>query len=306
MKTAIVTGAGGFIGRHLTAHLLRRGWQVKVISGGPAPAGAHKVAVTLDDPESALAAALAGANAVFHLAGIAHERVAGSGGGELHRVNAELPRRVLAAADQAGVGGLVALSSIKVLGDISHRPLRPDDPYRPEDAYAASKVAGEQNLMQFAAAGTRVAIVRPPLVYGPGVGGNFLTLLRWADRAMPLPLAGAGAPRSMVAVDQLCELLVRLGERGSGIFHVADAVDRTVAELFGRLAALLGRPDRSWRLPSGAVRAVAAALGQSGRYTRLFEPLQVDQSGTMQQLCWHPADGEAQLEATVSWYRQLP
>ncbi len=275
-----------------------------MITRGPAPAGCERLPATLATADDELAGALDGSEIVFHLAGIAHGQVAGAGEDELRRVNAEGSARVLAAVEAARVPAMVWLSSIKVLGETSERPLRPEDPYRPGDAYARSKVAGERALLDREGA-TRIAVVRPPLVYGPGVAGNFLSLLRWVAHEVPLPVGAASAPRSMVGVDNLCSLLLRLAEEGSGVFHVADARDQSVAELVRAASALLGVPDRSWRAPLGLLASVASAFGQRARYTRLFESLQVDQSMTRERLGWQPPyDPDEQLEATVRWFRE--
>lgn len=299
----MVTGAGGFIGTHLCQALIEEDWHVAVITRGAAPPGCERLPVTLAATDGELAQALAGADVVFHLAGMAHDRVSGAAEEELLRVNAEGAARVLAAAEAGGVPGLVWLSSIKVLGETSRQPLRPEDAYRAEDAYARSKVAGERALLDRDGA-TRTAIVRPPLVYGPGVAGNFLSLLRWVASGVPLPLGAALAPRSMVGVDNLCSLLLRLAAEGSGVFHVADPRDRSVAELIRAVAASLGVADRSWRVSPGLLSMLAASIGQRARYTRLFEPLQVDQSETYKRLGWQPPhDQEQQLEATLRWFR---
>jgi nucleoside-diphosphate-sugar epimerase len=260
--------------------------------------------VTLASADAELVQALGGAEVVFHLAGIAHDRVSGAAEGELHRVNAECPARILAAAEAGGVPAMIWLSSIKVLGDTSERPFRPEDAYRAGDAYARSKVAGERALLDRESS-TRTAIVRPPLVYGPGVAGNFSSLVRWVGSGVPLPLGAASAPRSMVGVDNLCSLLLRLADQGSGVFHVADSRDRSVAELIRTMAVLMGVPDRSWRVSPRLLAGIASAFGQRARYTRLFEPLQVDQSMTRERLGWQPPhDPDHQLEATLRWFRE--
>src|SRR5690606_21377789 len=175
----------------------------------------------LDLDETRLARVLEGVDVVHFLAGIAHEAVAASDRQGLQQVNVAAPCAWLRAADRAGVAQFVWLSSIKVLGDRSERPLRPEDPYRPGDPYAASKAEAERRLLDEPLRTTKLAVVRPPLVYGPGVRGNFAALLRWSDSPWPLPVGGADAPRSLVAAANLSDLLVRLGRGASGIFHVA-------------------------------------------------------------------------------------
>ncbi len=304
MRRAVVTGAGGFIGTHLCRALRHEGWEVAVITRAHALPGCERLPVTLASADVELSRALGGAQVVFHLAGLAHGRASGAAEDELHRVNVESSARLLAASEAAGVPAMIWLSSIKVLGDTSERPLRPEDAYRAGDAYARSQVEGERALLDREGF-TRAAIVRPPLVYGPGVAGNFASLARWVGSGVPLPLGAASAPRSMVGVDNLCSLMLRLAEEGSGVFHVADARDRSVAQLIRAMAVLLGVPDRSWRVSPRLLAAVASALGQRARYTRLFEPLQVDQSMTRERLGWQPPhDPDQQLKETMRWFRE--
>ena len=305
MSTAVVTGANGFIGRHLCGELVRLGWHVRVITRGAAPASPEKLAVAMASDCPELEQSLAGADVVFNLAGIAHESLAQADPEALLAVNVDAAMRVLRAADRVAVPQLVWLSSIKVLGDVSDRPLRPNDPYRPGDAYARSKVRAEQVLQDYPARATHLAVVRPPLVYGAGVGGNFLRLLRWVDKGVPLPLATASAPRSMVGIGNLCDLLCRLSEPNAGIFHVADERDLSVAELIGVLSDALDRPCRLWPMPQQLLHAVARLAGRAATYSRLFDPLQVDQTHTAAALGWRPPyPNLAQLQATAAWFQQ--
>jgi UDP-glucose 4-epimerase len=305
MSVAIVTGANGFVGRHLCDELVRHGWQVRVITRGPAPVETRKLNVAIGAERDTLASAFTGADVVYHLAGIAHEQVARANPEALTALNVDASVDVLAAADSAGVPQVVWLSSIKVLGDSSARPLLPNDPYRPGDAYARSKVRAEQALQDFSPHATQLAVVRPPLVYGAGVAGNFLRLLQWVDTGLPLPLASATGRRSMVGADNLCDLLRCLGKPSSGIFHVADRRDLSLAELIAALCAALGRPNRLWPLSKNLLARLARLAGREATYSRLFDPLQVDQSRTSAMLGWQPPYGnEQQLEVTAKWFRQ--
>jgi nucleoside-diphosphate-sugar epimerase len=304
MRVAVVTGAGGFVGRHLCAELARRGWRVRIVSSQPSshtePAG-----VALNEPDiGRVAEALAGADAVYHLAGVAHEAASGSTTEAMTAINVETPARWLAAADRAGAGTFVWLSSIKVLGDVSAVPLRVDGAYAPIGRYAESKAAAERRLRSQPLSRTRLAVVRPPLVYGPGVKGNFLTLLRWAASGVPLPLARASAPRTMVGIDNLCDLLERLGSSpAQGVYHVGDPEDVCVRDLLATLRRGLGLPPRLFPVPAPLMAAAARAAGRHGAFSRLFDPLRVDTSGTRLDLGWAPprSMGE-QLDRTLRWY----
>jgi nucleoside-diphosphate-sugar epimerase len=297
MTIALVTGAGGFVGSQLCRHLEHRGIGVRAV-GRRSPVG------VLEPREHALDDTLAGVDVVYYLAAIAHEGVVGSDAGLLNAVNVEAPVRWLHAAERVGVRRFVWLSSIKVLGDIGAEPLSTNAPYRPSGAYAHSKQHAEQRLLGERLQRTSLAVVRPPLVYGPGVRGNFLALLRWSASGAPLPLARATAPRSLVGVGNLCDLLLRLGQNGEGVFHVADPADISVAELISRVRRLHGRPPRLVPIPPAVLRRVAHGLGYGDVYSRLFEPLRVDASATAAELRWRPPlTLSEQLEETVAWFR---
>lgn len=305
MTTSVVTGAGGFVGMHLCRRL-SASEEVQRVSSRSGIASWCGPGL-LDGDEAALVEALTGADRIYFLAGIAHEAVAGGDSGLLRRVNVDAPLRWLRAADRAGVRRFVWLSSIKVLGDTSSRPLTPDDPYRPGDDYARSKVEAEECLLSEPLATTEVAVVRPPLVYGPGVRGNFRALLRLAAGGWPLPLGSANAPRSLVAVDNLCDLLVRLGTDGRGIYHVTDGDDITVSHLVAELRRLQGLPRRQFSVPPPLARGALTLGGRGALYQRLFEPLQVDMRGTSTQLGWLPATARSDaLQETVTWFRTSP
>ncbi len=303
MTVALVVGAAGFVGSHLCRQLEAAGMEVRRVSRD-AELPSRVAMDALERDEDAIARALAGVDVVYHLAATAHEAVAASDPVALQRVNVEAPLRWLRAARKAGVPRFVWLSSIKVLGDVSAAPLRPEDPRRPGDAYARSKAQAEQQLLAAVQPGTALAVVRPPLVYGPGVRGNFATLMRWAASGAPLPLGRASAPRSMVGVSNLCDLLVRLGQTGCGIFHVADPRDTRVTELLADMRRLLGQPPRQIAVPPRALRAAAALIRREAIYCRLFEPLQVDCFATRESLGWvPPREPIEELEDTIRWFR---
>jgi nucleoside-diphosphate-sugar epimerase len=297
MPVALVTGAGGFVGGHLCRHLERRGVTVRRL-GRSSPVGVH------ERSEALRARALEGVDVVYYLAAVAHEGVARGDSNLLHAVNVAAPLAWLRSSDRAGTPRFVFVSSIKVLGDVSAEPLRPDAPYRPAGAYAASKQQAEQGLCGETLEATALAVVRPPLVYGPEVRGNFLALLRLGASPLPLPLARATALRSLVGIGNLCDLLARLGRNGEGIFHVADSDDVCVADLLRLIREQLGRPARLFGLPPLLFRGAASLIARPQIYARLFEPLRVDTSATRSTLGWKPPVAlAAQLEETVAWFR---
>jgi len=247
--------------------------------------------------EARMRDALAGVDTVIHLAAIAHRTADPAA---LDQVNARWPVRLYEAAVGAGVADFVFLSTLKVLGDVSDAPLSESDAYRPGDAYARSKVQAEIGLRSAAGSST-LTIVRPPLVYGPGVKANFLALLRvaaWGARGVPLPFGGARAPRSLIGVHNLCSLIRRaIGEEG--IVHGADPEDLTVASLLERLGA-----RRLVDMPPRLMRSLLGLSGRQAVYERLFLPLQIDRCASMRRLGWVPPfTTDEQLEETLAWFR---
>lgn len=306
MTTALVTGASGFVGTHLLAHLMKLGWRIRLTRRDsvrlPDIPVESVCEVGIDSPTGEWVRACSDVDVVFHLAGIAHRKGAQQ---ELEAVNARSPALIAQAAAQSGVGAFVWLSSIKVLGEVSGQPLREAAVYAPADEYSRSKVLGEQRLLaQSGDAEMRVSIVRPPLIYGPGVKANFAALLglaRLARRGLPVPLGAAQAPRSLLAVSVLCDYLVTVAERGRGIFHVADRQDLSVAALLEALCS--PQTPRLWSVPPGIVRGALTLLGRGALYSRLFEPLQLDCSDSYQRLDWQPpADSRSELNETMAWF----
>ncbi|MEE8297152.1 MAG: NAD-dependent epimerase/dehydratase family protein, partial [Hyphomicrobium sp.] len=233
MTLACVTGSTGFIGRHLCEQLA-----AQAIALRTAHSGSQASALLTDvvkRSESELASALEGADVVYHLAGIAHDGVRG----DLLEVNRDLTLRLYRAALLSGVKIFVWLSTLKVLGDVAEAPVGLDAPYRPRGTYAQSKAQTEQTLLALPTQATELVIVRPPLVYGPNVKGNFRRLLQLCKTPLPLPFEAAQGKRSMVGVRNLVSLLVHLGEKGgdpeSRIVHVRDTQEWSVNSLVEEL-----------------------------------------------------------------------
>jgi len=281
-----VLGAGGFIGQALCARL-----------------GAAAVAVTR--ARGTLSAAtdwarvLDGAEAVVHLANRAH---APAGTDAWIDAEAAMAAAVGRAARAAGVR-LVYLSSIKVYGETSATPFRADDAPHPADAYGRAKLQSEEAL---AASGASVTIIRPPLVYGPGVKANFLALIRLVDRGLPLPFASIDNRRSFIFLDNLVDLIVAgIAPAHPGIYLARDDDEPSTPALIRLIATSLARPARLFACPPALLSGVARMLGQSGTAERLLGTLRLDDSATRQALGWRPkislADG---IALTCQWYRR--
>jgi nucleoside-diphosphate-sugar epimerase len=291
----LVTGADGFVGRHLTATLAARGHECRAAvrsRNSPQPGGC--VVVGDVGPRTDWGAALAGVDVVVHLAARAHilRESARDPRAEFMRVNAEGTGRLALAAAGAGVRRLIYASTIGVHGNASGSgAFSEHSPLRPHNLYAQSKLAGEVAAAQAAGSALQVAIVRPPLVYGSGVRANFLRILRWVDRGWPLPFAAIRNRRSLVSVWNLADLLLLLCERplaDRSVWLVSDGQDISTAELVRQLARALGRVPRLLPVPLAVLRGLGALSGRSAELEALCGSLAVDMAATRAQLGWSP------------------
>jgi UDP-glucose 4-epimerase len=211
---------------------------------------------------------------VVHCAGLAHQ----PNNSHLHEMlqaNAELPASLAKIARDAGVNTFVLISSAKVMGDVSERGLIETDVCHPNGAYAQSKLAGEiQVKAVLEHSQTRLIIVRPPLVYGPQVRANFLSLMRLAYSGLPLPLQYATQPRSMIYIENLTSIILDLitKSEADGCYLVSDQKSLSTAEWIKRLRIQFAMPPRLFPLPQGLMRAASAFTGQSSKFERLFDP----------------------------------
>lgn len=198
-------------------------------------------------------------------------------------------------AAQAGVRRFVFVSSIKVNGEFTEvgEPFTADDLPAPEDPYGVSKHEAERLLRQIAAeTGMEVVIIRPPLVYGPGVKANFESMMRWLARGVPLPLAAVTqSRRSLVAVDNLVDLIVTCLNHPAAAnqtFLVSDGEDLSTADLLRRMGVALGQPARLFYVPTALLKLGATVVSRPGIYQRLCGSLQLDIAKTRQLLDWTP------------------
>jgi UDP-glucose 4-epimerase len=308
-----ITGANGFVGRAVSRALLARGIAVTglVRRGAQCELGVdvHAIdgldALTPDDFEGCCAA--------IHLAARVHVMTdaASKADALLDAYRAINVDGTLAAADaarRAGVTRFVLMSSIKALGERDPgRPFTEDDERRPPDAYGVSKAEAEVKLLEFGSrTGLEIAIVRPPLVYGPGVRANFLAMMSAIARGLPLPLGAIDARRSLVSVDNLASATIEcaLNPAAAGrVFHVTDGYDPGVAELARKLGEQLGKPARLVPVPAGLLRGVARLAGKTAQIDRLTGSLRVDSRRIRETLGWQaPQTLDQGLAATAAWF----
>lgn len=306
MTTVLVTGANGFVGQHVCRWFCDRGWTVRAAMRpdrptGGLPRGAAIQPVEEPHRSESWQEAAAGADAVVHLIGLSHERTTGAGEEAFTSVNVGITRAVLAAAAAEGVPRTVYLSSIKALGESREAPYAEDSRPAPEDAYGRSKLEAERCALSMGG-----AVLRPPLVYGPGVKGNFRRLLAAAASAWPLPLGRAQAPRSLIHVENLAAALAALvvtpGVDGE-VFHATDGPPLGVADVVRRLRQEAGRPAMLVPVPTTVVEIAGALLSRQDQIERLFHPLVVNDDKLGITTGWERPHSTTQgLAQTMRWY----
>lgn len=311
----LVTGANGFVGKPLCAELLRQGRSVRVAlrCANTPVEDVEVVAVGDIHDETDWADALRGVDVVIHLAARVHvmKDAAADPLAEFLKVNLHGTTNLAQYAARAGVKRLVFVSSIKVNGEETdrQRSYTEQDQPAPQDPYGISKWQAEQALQRIAQdTGLQVVIVRSPLVYGPGVKGNFISLLAAINKGIPLPLAGARNARSLVYVGNLVDVLTICASHPAAAgqtYLVRDGEDVSTAALVEKIAVALGRKCHSLYFPPGLLRAAAAMLGRSEQIDRLFGSLRVSDAKIRSELGWVPPYKlEQGLRATADWYRR--
>lgn len=323
-SSTLVTGANGFVGRAVVEALASEATRDVVAavrqSAGAEVFGSGNVRVisglTLDSSgfnKGAWCNALEGIEVVVHCAARVHvmSDTEADPLQAFREVNVDGSLAVARAASQAGVSRFVFVSSVKVLGESTEGrgAFVGDDALAPKDAYGQSKAEAEVALADFCGrAGIELVIVRPPLVYGPGVGGNFQSLLKLADTRFPLPFGGLDNRRSMIYVGNLSDIIrccVDQPGLGGKTFLVSDGDDLSTTALFTLARRGLGRGPRLFAVPSALFRFVGNLTGKSGVVDRLFGSLQVDISEAGKVLSWQPPFApEAGIRETARAYSE--
>jgi UDP-glucose 4-epimerase len=291
-----VTGASGFVGQHFCEIANSAGIRVRAVPRG---------ALCGQD----LVQFLSGADAVVHLAARAHRRRGGVGdpSGAFQTDNVELTGRIGEACEGAGVRRLIFVSSAGVLGRCSPpEGFSDDSPPAPHDAYTQSKFAAEQLIRRRFADSLETVIIRPPLVYGPGATGSFSRIMQLATSSWPLPLGAMRAPRSLISVRNLCDLLLRVThapEASGRCLLVADAEITSVADLVASIRAAAGRHPRLIRVPTAAVAFALTLAGRRDDLPGLVSPFVVRTSSALAGLDWvSPFRQPDEIRWTVASY----
>lgn len=295
----LVTGASGFIGSHLLARITTKDFQpLAVLRSSSNKIFSDIPSITIADLsyDTDWSQAMEHVSVVIHTAARVHVMSDRSVNplAEFRKVNVDGTLNLARQAATAGVRRFIFVSSIKVNGEGTPvgKPYFADTQAAPVDPYGISKMEAEQGLRTLAAeTGMEVVIIRPTLVYGPGVKANFLSMMRWLYKGVPLPLGAIDNRRSLVSLDNLVDLIVTCINHPSAAnqtFLVSDGEDISTTELLRRMGLALGKPARLLPVPSQLLKAAATVLGKQAFSQRLCGSLQVDISKTRELLDWTP------------------
>lgn len=294
----LLTGATGFVGNRVAERLsVDSGLEVTcaVRRSGSTP-GAREVPIGELGPDSDWLAAVSGQDIVIHTAARAHvmKDQAIDPLAEYRKVNVAGTLRLARQAVKAGVRRFVFVSSIKVNGEQTTEgvPFTAEQLPAPEDAYGISKLEAEQALQALAEeTGMEVVIIRPPIVYGPGVKGNFATMIKLVHKGLPLPLGAVHNKRSLVALDNLVDLIITCIDHpgaANQVFLAGDGKDLSTTELLRGIGNAMGKPARLIPVPPGLLMFGAGLLGKKDVAQRVLGSLQVDISNARNLLGWEP------------------
>lgn len=309
----VVTGASGFVGVPTCRLLAEAGHRV-IAAGRTPPAGLGALRIEFRqipdfaDP-SACDTALAGADVVVHLAGRAHVGARDPDAGALyHRGNVEVTERLAEAAVRHSIKRFVMVSSIKVNGEATtDRPFRADDPPAPEDDYGRTKLLAEQSLQRTAGDRMPWVIIRPPLMYGPGVKGNFVRLMRIARARLPVPFGSITNRRDLLYVDSLADLILCVIDHPAAVgrvFLVRDGEPVSTPALHTAIASSLGVRAHIWPCPPSLLETAGRLASKTGEVRRLVGNLEIDDSETRAVLGWTSRVKLVEgLQVTADWFR---
>lgn len=314
-RKVLITGANGFVGEALVYKLLvdKRFCAVAATRGATRLSGLCQV-LPFDLTRLDNLPTLEGIDVLVHAAARVHvmHDTAKDVLGEFRKLNVEGTVKLAQRAAAEGVRRFIFISSIKVNGENTFcgEVFSADDSPAPEDAYGTSKYEAEQALKSIGLeTGMEIVIIRPPLVYGPGVKANFLTMLGWLSRGIPLPLGAIRNRRSLVSLGNLISLIVRCIDHPAAanqVFLVSDGEDMSTTQLLSRLSKMLGR--RVWLvpLPEVLLKVAASLLGRQAVARRLCGSLQVDISKNYELLGWKPpVSVDRALRQTAGYFMDI-
>ena len=311
----LVTGASGFVGRCLCAHLTKRGHVVTASVRSSDTPQIEKTKRTIVvghlGPYTDWTQALEGQDAVIHLAARVHvmNEVSTDTESLYKRVNVEGTKRLIQQMSEHKVSRLLFMSSVKVNGEQTMgQPFTEAMISQPKDPYGRTK--NQTEVMIFNTPNLKSTIIRSPLVYGPGVKGNFLKLMQLSERSLPLPIGMIKNKRSLIFLDNLVDAIIHTLERNSSIgqtYLVSDKGYISTPELFRAVGNALNKHTRLIPFPVCLLRFTGVLFGKSKAITRLTGSLQVDCTKIQKELGWKPLFSLQQgLDKTAIWYQNQP
>lgn len=313
MTKLLVTGASGFVGHALCRQAMSQGFQVRCVTRSTSSmAGVENTVVGALDSKTDWGDALNGVDVVIHLAARVHvmRDISSNPLEEYRRTNVEGTERLAYFAAERGVKRLVFVSSVKVNGEATYggNKFSEQDASIPIDPYGISKMEAEQVLNRVAKeTGLEIVNVRPPLVYGEGVKGNFSQMLRALAMRIPLPLGSVHNLRSLIYVGNLADALIVCATHPAAAgqtYLVSDGEDISTPDLLRRLGAEMYRPARLFSCPAAWLKLAARLSGKQDQLERLSGSLQIDSGKIRRDLNWIPPHSMQQgLRATAEWYR---
>ena len=318
MSKILITGATGFVGQALLNQLASQNNELVVAVRNISTKLSPEIKqVLVGDllPDTDWDNALSNVDTVIHLAARVHimNDTHSDPNTEFKKINTDGTLNLARQAAKTGIKRFIYLSSIKVNGEFTQqgKPFRSRDEHIPTDPYGLSKYEAEQGLKIIALeTGMEIVVIRPPLVYGPNVKANFLRMMHWINKSIPLPLGAIYNQRSLVALDNLVDLIsvcVEHPAAANQTFLVSDDDDLSTTELLQRMAKALGKPARLIPVPSSVISVGATMLGKSDIAQRLCGSLQVDISHTKKTLDWKPlvSVDEALQKTANAYLKQL-
>ena len=315
----LVTGSAGFLGQRVCLALRHHGWHVRAMIHRHASSVASDDCVAADicAPDS-LRRAVDGVDAIVHLAARVHvmRETASNPLQAFRTVNVEGTRTLLAAAQEMGTSRFLLISSVKAVAELSVGPLTSRTPPEPRDPYGVSKLEAERLVADIDSTKLRTSILRLPLVYGPGMGGNMLRLFQLVDRGVPLPFGNIPNARSIVYADNVAAAIAHvlaLPELPSGPFFVSDGDDVSTTDLVRAIAEALGRPSRLIPMPPAVIKTIRSIASAGTRVglpdlgpaiDRLLSSLRVDGAEIQAVTGFVPPFTTSEgLQRTATWFR---
>jgi nucleoside-diphosphate-sugar epimerase len=317
IKRVLITGANGFVGRRACRDLAQAGFEVtaavrRLHAETNEITGATRVVAVGELGTETLwdQAFQGGVDAVVHLAARVHQFNDKHQNplDEYRKVNVQATEQLIRASANAGIRRFVYISSMKVVGEGQSTPYTDESPNMPAGPYAISKWEAEQSLQKLARTmGIEWVVLRPPLVYGPGVKANFYRLMKAVNQGIPLPLGEVKNKRSLLFVGNLVDAIRVAFDSPSAAgktFVLSDGEDLSTAELIQKMAAALNRPSRLIPVPASWLFLSGKLLGRSTEVQRLLESFTIDSSRIRSQLEWSPPFSVDQgMKETAQWFQ---